>query len=281
MDAEAIDKIKDTLTELVMVYGLKILGALAIFFIGRWVARFVRGLVHKILTKRNLDPTITLFITNVLYILLLAFVCVAALSAVDIQTGSFIAVIGAAGLAIGLALQGSLANFAAGFLLILFRPFKKGDYIEGGGTAGIVDEIQMFTTVLNTPDNKRVIIPNAKLTGDNIINYSAKEVRRLDLVFGVSYSDDLDKVRSVLQRIADADDRILKEGAPAPAAPPAILVGEMADSSVNFILRVWVKTGDFWGVKFDTTEKVKKTFDQEDITIPFPQRDVHMFQEAK
>jgi len=281
MDTETITRIKETITELVTVYGLQILAALAIFIIGLWVAGMVRNIIHKLLGKRNLDPTITAFISNVTYIGLLAFICIAALGKLGIQTGSFIAVLGAAGLAVGLALQGSLANFAAGFLLILFRPFRKGDYIEGGGTAGIVDEIQVFTTILNTPDNKRVIIPNAKLTSDNIVNYSAKEVRRLDMVFGVSYGDDIDKVRSVLKRISDADERILKEAAPAPAAPPAILVSEMADSSVNFILRVWVKTGDFWGVKFDTTEKVKKSFDAEDITIPFPQRDVHLFQEAK
>jgi small conductance mechanosensitive channel len=194
------------------------------------------------------------------------------MSQTGVQTTSFVAVIGAAGLAVGLALQGSLANFAAGFLLIVFRPFKQGDYIEGGGTAGIVDEIQLFTTLLKTPDNKKVIIPNAKLSGDNVINYSAMATRRLDLVFGVSYTSDIPKVRSVLLKVAAADPRILTDPA------PMVAIKELGDSSVNFLLRVWMKTGDFWGVNFDTIEKVKMAFDSERISIPFPQRDVHLFQ---
>jgi small conductance mechanosensitive channel len=201
---------------------------------------------------------------------LLAFVVVAALGQLGIQTTSFIAILGAAGLAIGLALQGSLANFAAGFLMIIFRPFKVGDFIEGAGVAGVVEEIQVFTTTLKTGDNKIIIVPNAKLSGDNIINYSAQETRRVDMTVGVSYSADLSKVREVLLDIISKEARILPEPA------PLVAVAELADSSVNFVVRVWTKTGDYWGVKFDMTETIKNRFDAEGIGIPFPQRDIHI-----
>jgi small conductance mechanosensitive channel len=254
-------------------YGMKLLFALIILIVGSWVAKLIKGMVIRVLEKRNLDPTITGFVANFTYILLMVFVALAALGKLGVQTTSFIAVIGAAGLAVGLALQGSLANFAAGFLMIIFRPFKKGDYVEAGGTAGIVDQIQVFTTILKTPDNRLVIVPNAKVMGDNITNYSAMDTRRLDLTFGVSYTDDIPKVKSVLKRIAESDERVLKDPA------PQILLGELADSSVNFIMRVWVKSGDYWPFNFDTIEKVKIEFDKEGISIPFPQRDVHLFNE--
>jgi len=202
----------------------------------------------------------------------MAFIFIAALSQLGVQTTSFVAVIGAAGLAIGLALQGSLSNFAAGFLMLIFRPFKVGDYIEGAGTEGFVEETGIFTTLLKTPDNKVIIIPNAKLMSDTITNYSKKETRRVDMTFGVGYEDDLQKVRQALQNVIDQDERILKD------PPPAILLAELADSSVNFFVRVWVKTPEYWNVFFDTTEKVKKQFDAEGISIPFPQRDVHLYQ---
>lgn len=254
----------------VEVYGLKLLFALIILVIGSWAAKLAKRIVSRLLANRNVDPIITGFIGNFTYILLMVFVALAALGQLGVQTTSFVAVIGAAGLAIGLALQGSLANFAAGFLMILFRPFKKGDYIEAGGTAGIVDQIQVFTTILKTPDNRLVIVPNAKVMGDNITNYSAMDTRRMDLTFGVSYTDDIGKVKSVLQQIAESDERVLKEPA------PQILLAELADSSVNFIMRVWVKSGDYWPFKFGTTEKVKLEFDKQGISIPFPQRDVHI-----
>jgi small conductance mechanosensitive channel len=269
---QTIEEIRTLITNLATVYGMKILAALAILLVGSWVAKGVRSLVHRLLEKRKLEPVISSFLTSLTYIGFMAFVIVAALGVLEVQTASFVAVVGAAGLAIGLALQGSLANFAAGFLLIIFRPFKKGDYIEGGGTSGIVEEVQVFTTILKTPDHKRVIVPNGKLMGDNITNYSALETRRLDLIFGVSYGDDIKKVKAILQRVAGEDARILKDPA------PLVVLSELADSSVNFILRVYVKSGDYWGVKFDTTEKVKMVFDAEDVTIPFPQRDVHLFQ---
>lgn len=259
--------------ELLTQLGLNLLFAVIILILGAWAAKFTKRMLARTLGKRNLDPIIVGFLANIAYIVVLVAVVLAALDRLGIRTTSFVAIIGAAGLAIGLALQGALANFAAGFLMIIFRPFKKGDYIEAAGTAGIVDEIQVFTSILNTPDNRRVIVPNSKIMSDNITNYSAKDTRRLDLIFGVSYSDDIAKVKQVLQRIVDQDTRVLKE----PAAQ--ILVGELGDSSVNFIMRVWINSADYWPFKFDTTEKVKITFDNEGITIPFPQRDVHLFQQ--
>jgi len=254
-------------------YGLPVLFAIIILIVGAWAAKVIKGIVNRMLTRRKLDPIIVGFIANFTYVILMVFVVLAALGKVGVQTTSFVAIIGAAGLAIGLALQGSLANFAAGFLMILFRPFKKGDYIEAGGTAGIVDEIQVFTTILKTPDNRLVIVPNAKIMGDNITNYSAMDRRRLDLTFGVSYTDDIPKVKAVLKQIAESDERVLKEPA------PQVLLAELADSSVNFIMRVWVKSSDYWPFNFDTIEKVKLEFDKQGISIPFPQRDVHLFNE--
>ena len=242
--------------------GLNLLFAVIILIIGAWVAKLVKGFLTRVLNRKHLDPIIVGFLGNLIYIILLVAVVMAALDRVGVKSTSFVAIIGAAGLAIGLALQGALANFAAGFLMVIFRPFKKGDYIEAGGTAGIVDEIQVFTSILNTPDNRRVIVPNSKIMGDNIVNYSSKDTRRLDLIFGVSYADDVAKVKQVLQKIVTEDPRVLKE----PAAQ--ILVGELADSSVNFIMRVWIKSSDYWPFKFDTTEKVKVTFDKEGICIP-------------
>jgi small conductance mechanosensitive channel len=246
-----------------------------ILVVGTWIARLIKRAVSKVMHKRGLDPIIIGFVTNFLYIGLLVFVVLAALERVGVRTTSFVAVIGAAGLAIGLALQGSLANFAAGFLMVIYRPFKKGDYVEAAGTAGIVDEIQVFTTILKTPDHRRVIVPNSKVMGDNITNYSALDTRRLDLTFGVGYSDDIKKVKAVLMQIAQSDERVLKDPA------PQVLLDELADSSVNFIMRVWVKSADYWGFRFDTMENVKLAFDREGISIPFPQRDVHVFQQSQ
>jgi small conductance mechanosensitive channel len=258
--------------ELITVFGVKILAAVAVFIIGRWVAKLMRRIVDKVMGKRSVDPTIGKFVANLTYIALLTFFILAALGLLGIQTTSFIAVIGAAGLAIGLALQGSLANFAAGFLLIIFRPYKVGDYIEGGGTAGTVEAIQLFTTQLASPDNKTIIVPNSKMTGDNIVNYSTKGTRRVDMVFGIGYEDDIDKARNIITEILSQDERILKD------PPTNIAVSELADSSVNFIARPWVNAADYWNVYFETTEKVKKRFDAQGISIPYPQRDVHVYE---
>lgn len=267
-----MEQILDKIYQLLTVYGLKVLAALAIFIVGRWVAKGVRRLVERIMSKGKVDATLITFTSNMAYIGLLAFIVIAALGQLGIQTTSFIAVLGAAGLAIGLALQGSLSNFAAGFLLIIFRPFKVGDLIEGAGVFGVVEAIQIFTTQLKTADNKTVIVPNAKLTDDNIVNWTVKGTRRVDMVFGIGYDDDIDKARSLMAEIVAADSRILKTPA------PQISVSELADSSVNFVVRPWVKVEDYWGVHFDLTEKIKKAFDANGVSIPFPQRDVHIYQ---
>jgi len=225
----------------------------------------------KVLSMKTVPAIVAEFVTNIAYIAMVAFVVMAAMGAVDIQTTSFVAVLGAAGLAIGLALQGSLSNFAAGFMLILFRPFKQGDFIDAAGTMGVVEQIEVFTTVLKTPDNKKIIVPNSAIMGSIITNYSANDTRRVDLVFGVSYSDDLDRVRSILKELVDADERILKD------PECTIQVSELADSSVNFICRPWVKTADYWAVYWDVTRSVKEAFDREGVSIPFPQRDVHIY----
>lgn len=269
---QIMENIVGRLLEWLTLYGVKVVGAIVIFLVGLWVAKIVKSIIAKLLTKRNVEGTIVSFVTNLAYIALVVFVIIAVIDRLGIETTSFAAVLAAAGLAIGLSLQGSLSNFASGFLLMIFRPFKKGDFIEGGGVAGVVEEIQTFTTILNTPDNKKIIIPNAKLTSDNIINYSATGTRRVEIIVGVSYSDDLDKVKKVLQGIADSEPRVLKD----PAS--MVAVKELADSSVNFVLRVWVKTDDYWDVLFDTTEAVKKRLDQEGICIPFPQTDVHLYE---
>ena len=251
-------------------WGIKVIAALAIFIIGRWIAKGLRRGVRRMMERGGADPIIIGFVGSIVYIALLAFVVVAALGQLGIQTTSFIAILGAAGLAIGLALQGSLANFAAGFLMIIFRPFKVGDFIEAAGVAGVVKDMQIFTTTMKTGDNKTIIIPNAKLSGDNIINYSAEENRRVDMTVGVAYDADLSKVRDVLNDIISKDDRILSD------PPPLVVVGELADSSVNFIVRVWTKSGNYWGVMFDANETIKNRFDEAGIGIPFPQRDIHI-----
>ena len=260
------------LQELLAFYGLKIVAAIVIFIVGRWIAKALKNVVKRMMAKGNVDEILISFVGNLTYIALLAFVIIAALNQLGIQTTSFIAIIGAAGLAIGLALQGSLANFAAGVLMIIFRPFQVGEYIEGAGVAGSVEKVQIFTTQLKTPDNKTIIIPNAKIMGDNITNYSAKDTRRVDMVIGVGYGDDLKKVREILEDILAKDDRILEDPA------PTIGVLELGDNSVNFAVRPWVKRDDYWGTYFDVTETVKRRFDEEGISIPYPQRDVHLYE---
>ena len=267
-----ISNLTATIYSLLTVYGLKVVAAIAIFIIGRWVAKAVRNLISRLMAKSDVDETLNKFITSLSYVALLAFVIIAALNQLGVQTASFVAIIGAAGLAVGLALQGSLSNFAAGVLMIIFRPIAVGDYIEGAGVAGTVEEIQIFTTQLATPDNKTIFVPNAKLMGDNIVNYTAKGTRRVDFTFGIGYVDDIDKARQVIGQIIAADERIMKDPA------PDVMVSELADSSVNFAVRVWTSAGDYWNVYFDTLEKVKKQFDAEGISIPFPQQDVHLYQ---
>ena len=251
-------------------FGINLITAIVIFFIGKWVVNLVVKGMLKAMQKSDVDTTLRRFVANLVRMLLMLFVIIAAIGALGVKTASLVALIGAAGLAVGLALQGSLSNFAAGVLIVMFRPYKVGDWIEGGGVSGAVEEVQILTTVLKTGDNKRVIIPNSQIMGTTITNYSANDTRRVDLVVGVSYSDDLDKVRKELQDLVAADDRILDD----PAV--TIAVSELADSSVNFVLRPWVRTADYWGLYFDLTEAIKKRFDEVGISIPFPQQDVYV-----
>ncbi len=254
------------------IYGLKVIAAVVVFVLGRWIAKGITKFAKTMMDKRQVDPTIVSFAANLAYTALLLFVVMAALGQLGIQTTSFIAIIGAAGLGVGPALQGSLSNFAAGFLMIIFRPLKVGDFIEGAGVSGTVEAVQIFTTQLLTPDNRTVIIPNSALTAGNITNWSAKGTRRVDLVMGIGYEDDIDKARTIMADILSKDERILKDPA------PKIAVLELTDSSVNFVVRPWVKSEHYWNVYFDTTEKIKKGFDAQGISIPFPQRDVHLYE---
>ena len=262
----------EKLNLLVVTYGLKAITAVIIFIIGRWVAKTINRLIERLMMSRKIDVTLTSFVSHLSYVAMLAFVIIAALNQLGIQTASFIAIIGAAGLAIGLALQGSLSNFAAGVLMIIFRPFKVGDFIEAAGVAGTVEAIHMFTTQLKTPDNKTIIMPNAKVSSDNIVNFSTKGTRRLELVFGIGYADSIDQARQIIMDIINADERVHK------FPEPQVLVSELADSSVNLTMRAWSASGDLWDIHFETIEKVKKAFDANGISIPFPQQDVHLYE---
>lgn len=253
-------------------WGGRIVGFLLILIIGMWLAKLIKKGLMKVMQKKEMDPTLIKFLAALVHIAVKAFVIIAALGKLNVQTASFIAVLGAAGLAVGLALQGSLANFASGVLMIIFKPIALGDFVEAGGAMGSVEEISIFTTIINSPDNKRIIVPNAQVMGGNITNFNANNLRRVDLTAGIGYSDDIDKAKTVLEGILAADERIVKD----PASTVAVV--EMADSSVNFVVRPWCTGADYWGVYFDTTEAIKKRFDEEDISIPFPQRDVHLYE---
>jgi len=250
-------------------YGLKILLAIAIFLIGKRIARAITNLAVKTMRKQEVDIELIGFIDSLLYWGLFAVIVVAALGQLGIQTASFVAILGAAGLAIGLALQGSLSNFAAGVLIILLRPFRVGEFVDIAGTAGTVHTIKIFTTELRTGDNKAVIIPNARVLDSNITNFSSTGSRRVDMVIGIGYDDDIDKARDVIKGLIAADSRILSEPA------PIVAVTELADSSVNFIVRPWVCSADYWGVHNDMIENIKKSFDKEGISIPYPQHQIH------
>ena len=254
----------------VIPWGIRIVLALLIFYIGRWVVSSVVKVIGTVLRGKGMDEILVSFLCSILRWTLLLFVIIAALSQLGINTTSLVALLGAAGLAIGLSLQSSLANFASGVMLIIFRPFTKGDFIEAGGATGVVDTISIFTTTMTTADNKEVIVPNGAIIGGNITNYSARPTRRVDMVFGISYDDDIRKAKDILQDIVAADQRVLSEPA------PVITLGELADSSVNFLVRPWVKAEDYWAVLWETTEAVKLRFDEADISIPYPQMDIHL-----
>jgi small conductance mechanosensitive channel len=255
-------------------WGTKIILALVIFLLGRWIARLLARALQKVMAKGKVDPMLVNFLGNIAYAALLAVVVLAALEQLGVNTTSALAILGAAGLAVGLALKDSLSSFAAGVMLIVFRPFKQGDFIEAGGASGIVEEIRIFHTVLKSGDNREITMPNSQIYSGTIINYSARETRRIDLVIGIGYDDDIKQARNIINGILAANDCVLKEPA------PTVMLVELGESSVDFAVRPWVKATDYWTTRADLLETIKTRFDQEGIHIPYPQRDVHLFQEA-
>ena len=264
----------ESLVPLVSTWGVRVVGALAVLILGRMVAGMVRKGVRKALQKAETDATLIPFISSMIYYLVLAFVLVAVLGIFGIPTASFVAVLGAAGLAVGLAMQGTLSNFASGVMLLIFRPFKVGDFVDAGGTAGSVEAIGVFATTMNTPDNVKIIISNSVIYGSTIRNYAANDTRRNDMVIGVSYSDNLGTAQATIERVVKADPRVLQDPA------PVVAVSELGDSSVNFVVRPWCKKEDYWGLRFDLLRKLKEELEAAGCSIPFPQSDVHLFQES-
>jgi small conductance mechanosensitive channel len=271
-DSEQMSQMMDTY---VIPWGINIVMAILIYIVGKIVVGIIINLFGKVMQRSKYDDMLVDFIKAILKAILMLFVIIASLNELGVDTTSLVAILGAAGLAIGLSLQGSLQNFAAGVMLLVFRPFKAGDFVEAGGAAGVVKSISIFTTIMTSGDNKEIIVPNGQIYSGTITNYSAKETRRVDMIVGIGYDADLKRAKEVLKELAAADSRILQDPA------PTIAVAELADSSVNFVVRPWVKSADFWGVKFDFTEAVKLRFDQEGISIPFPQMDVHLHKDAE
>jgi len=271
MDSIKIQSIIDKIVDLGLPFLFKFLAAILIYIIGKFLAKVISNAIERIMRKSKVDESLVGFTKNAVNAVVIIFTILAAVNKLGVQTTSFIAILGAAGLAIGMALQGTLANFASGVMLIIFRPFKAGDFISGGGIMGSVKEIQIFNTILAGPDNRKIIVPNSKLTGDTIINFSDIEERRIDLTFGISYNDDIQKAKDILNRLIEEDSRILKT----PAS--LIAVSELADSSVNLVCRPWVKPGDYWGVYFDLLEKGKIALEEGGLSIPYPQNDVHVY----
>tara|TARA_B100001142_G_scaffold221872_1_gene220012 strand:- start:4175 stop:5002 length:828 start_codon:yes stop_codon:yes gene_type:complete len=270
MNLEMNGSLWDQITELLSSFGISLFIALCILVIGRQVIKIVIKVISSALERSNTEDTVRIFVTNLLNTLLMIVVFIAAINQLGIETTSIIAVLGAAGLAIGLALQGSLANFAAGILIVIYRPYKVGDYIQADNHLGTVNDIQIFSTVLRTPDNKLVVVPNGSIMNGSIVNFSNQDTRRIDMVIGCGYEDDIDKVKAVLTDIVAKDDRVLSD------PKTRIAVSELADSSVNFIVRPWVKNPDYLDVMYSLTEEIKKRFDEEGISIPYPQSDVHI-----
>lgn len=259
----------NTVYDFVVMYGIKVVGAILILIVGRIVAGLVRRGMKKALGKANVDVALISFFSHMAYILIMVFAVLAALAKFGLQTASFVAVLGAAGFAVGFAMQGSLSNFSAGVMLLVFRPFKVGDFIDAGGTAGVVKEIQLFATILATPDNVKVIVPNGSVFGSTIKNFAGYDTRRVDLVIGIGYDSSIEKAKDIMEDLIRKDERTLDD------PPMQIAVAELADSSVNFVVRMWVKRDDYWGVKFDMTRAIKESFDEAGIEIPFPQRVIH------
>lgn len=253
-------------------FGLNLLAALAIFVVGRWIAQIMTGIAKRVMNRAKVDETLSKFLSNIAYSLLLTLVVLAAINRLGVDTTSFAAVMAAVGLAIGLALQGSLSNFAAGVMLILFKPFRVGDYVEAGGTSGVVEEIHIFSTLMRTGDNVAITVPNSEITKGIITNYSAKATRRIDLTVGCGYDDDLKAVKEFLEQLLADEPRILSD------PEPVVAVNELGDSSVKFVVRPWVNASDYWSVRWELNEKIKTGFDERGFNIPYPTRDVHLHQ---
>ena len=270
MNKELLQEIMNYAIEITSNFGLKLLTALIVVIVGKQLVKILLKVIKVALEKANTEETVRIFVANLLNTVFTVIIFVAAINQLGVETTSIIALLGAAGLEIGLALQGSLANFASGILIVIFRPYKVGDYIEAGTNVGTVKDIQIFSTVLRTPDNKAIVVPNGSIMDGSITNYSEQPTRRIDIIASCSYEDDLDKVKQVLKTILDSEDRILTE------PKPQIAVSELAESSVNFIVRPWVNSSDYLPVMYSLLEQIKKTFDQEGISIPYPQSDIHI-----
>lgn len=268
---EKIENLSEQLYDLILYYGPKLIGALITLAIGMWVISILRKALRNRFEKQNVDASLRGFLNSIIGIGLKLMLWVAVIGMMGVEMTSFIAILGAAGLAVGMALSGTLQNFAGGVMLLIFKPFKAGDFINAQGHSGIVNEIQIFNTILKTPDNKTIIIPNGGLSTGSMTNFSAEQKRRVDFTFGIAYGDDVDKAKEVLMTLIKADDRIIND-----PAEPFIAVSELADSSVNLVVRVWAEAANYWGIYFDLNEQVYKTFDKEGLNIPFPQMDVHV-----
>lgn len=262
----------DNIVEIVGSYAFSLLMAILIFVMGKWFVNRVTSVFVKLLRKvKGMDETLVRFLENIVYYILMVVVILTALSELGVETTSFLAILGAAGLAIGLALKDSLGNFASGVMIILFKPFRSGDFVTAAGVSGTVTEVGIFNSVFTTPDNQKIIVPNGAITSGSIVNVNAHDTRRVDLVVGIGYDDDIKKAKNVLNDIINSNEKVLLEKG------VTVAVSELADSSVNFVVRAWVKTPDYWAVKFDLTETVKLRFDEEGISIPYPQQDVHHY----
>ncbi len=268
------DDLVNQLMEQGKLYFPRIVSAIVTFFVGLFLIRIALNLFRRYMEGHEVEVSLQLYAMNLASMLLKVLLLITVLSTLGVQMTSFVAIIGAAGLAIGLALQGSLSNFAGGALILTFKPYKVGDVIEAQGHIGKVEEIQVFNTVLKTPDNKTIIIPNGPLSNGTIVNFSTESQRRVDLTFGIGYDDDIKNARAIINSIIEADERILKEPA------PQVLLAELADSSVNMAVRVWCDGADYWDIYFDMNEQVKNAFDEGGISIPFPQRDIHLLKEG-
>ena len=268
------DTVKEYLAREGTHLGINIVMALLIFLVGKWITNILSRFCNRLMKQAKVDDTLARFLSNIIYTVLMVVVILAAISKLGINTNSLAAVLAAAGFAIGMAFQGTLGNFASGVMLILFKPFRVGDYIEAGGTSGIVEEIQIFSTHLRTGDNIAIVVPNGQISGGTIRNFSKKPTRRIDLVIGCGYDDDLRAVKSFLEEVVQGDERVLSDPA------PVISVNELGDSSVNFVVRPWVNNADYWTTRWDLTERIKLGFDERGFNIPYPTRDLHVYNES-